>query len=357
MKIWGFVCLIGAAFAFVSCGNDKKDGATPVKPARQQGGMLTVDGFVVEENSISDRIESPGTLLPAEETQIRSEVSGRIIQLNLREGQNVGKGALLVKLFDEDLQAQLRKLKVQLEIAAKTEERQRELLAINGISQQDYDLSTLSVENLKADIQSVQIAIAKTEIRAPYSGKIGLRNVSLGAFVSPTEIITTLRQVETLKLEFSVPEKYAKDIHTGTLINFRVDGGNDDHQAKVIATESGVDQATRTLRIRGLVSEKHPELVPGVFARITVQLGKNNEALMVPTQAVIPQARTKQVVVFRKDSALFVDVETGTRDSAFVEIVTGIKPGDTIITTGLMAIRPNAKIRVGKVNRYQKAKS
>ncbi len=315
-----------------------------------------MDGFEVSTNAVSDLIDVPGSLLPSEETQIKPEVNGRITQLNIKEGTDVRKGALLVKLFDQDLQAQLRKLKVQLEIASKTEDRQRELLAINGISQQDYDLSTLNVENLRADIQSVEIAIAKTEIRAPYSGKLGLRNVSLGAYVSPNEIITTLRQVETLKLEFSVPEKYAKEIGPGTLINFKVDGGTDNHQAKVIATESGVDQSTRTLRVRALVTEKHPELVPGIFARVTVQLGKNAEALLVPSQAIIPQARTKQVVVFRHDSAMFVDVETGLRDSAFVQVTSGLKPGDTVVTTGLMAIRPNGKIKVGKVSRYQKAK-
>lgn len=355
MKISRLICLLMAVMVLASCG-DEKNSTAPEGRARPQGGQLTVDGFLVEKRSISDRVEAPGSLLPAEETQIKSEVNGRITQLNIREGSRVNKGALLVKLFDEDLQAQLRKLKVQLEIAAKTEERQRELLAINGISQQDYDLSSLSVENLKADIQSVQIAIAKTEIRAPYSGNIGLRNVSLGAYVSPNEVITTLRQVETLKLEFSVPEKYAKEIRTGTVINFRVDGGRDNHLAKVIATESGVDQATRTLRVRALVSEKHPELVPGVFARVTVQLGNNAEALMVPTQAVIPQARTKQVVLYKQDSVHFIDVETGARDSAFVQILTGLNPGDTVVTTGLMAIRPGSKVKIGKLNRYQKAK-
>jgi membrane fusion protein, multidrug efflux system len=354
MNILRLVLFCLSVLAITGCGDDKK----PLQSAnvRMQQGPLTVDGFIVDENAISDRIEVPGSLLPAEETQIKAEVSGRITKLNLNEGQFVKKGALLVKLFDEDLQAQLKKLRVQLAIAAKTEERQKELLAINGISQQDYDLSTLQVENLKADIQSVQISIAKTEIRAPYDGNIGLRNVSLGAYVAPADIITTLRQVSTLKLEFSVPEKYAKEITTGMVINFRVDGGSENHLANVIATESGVDQATRTLRVRALVTEKHRELVPGVFAKVSIQLGKNANALLVPSQAVIPLARTKQVIVVRRDSALFVDVETGARDSVFVQVISGIKPGDTIATTGLMAIRPGVKIRIGKVNRYKKEK-
>lgn len=341
--------LVAAALMITACEEKKETTA----PNARRSGPLTVEGFIVEERTVSDRIEVPGSLLPEEETQIRAEVSGRVIQLNMKEGDDVAKGALLVKLFDEDLQAQLRKLQVQLEIAQKTEERQRELLAINGISQQDYDLSSLNVENLKADIRSVQIAIAKTEIRAPYAGRVGLRNVSLGAFLSPNEIVTTLRKIETLKLEFSVPEKYAREIKQGAPVQFLVDGGHKLHNGTVMATESGVDQGTRTLRVRARVTEKHPELVPGTFAQIRLQLGKSTNALMIPTQAIIPQARGKQVILLRSDSVQFVDVETGVRDSAFVQVTSGLKKADTVITTGLMAIRPGARVKVGKVSRYK----
>ncbi|HTJ51067.1 MAG TPA: efflux RND transporter periplasmic adaptor subunit [Cyclobacteriaceae bacterium] len=322
--------------------------------ARGPRGPVSADGFVVEIHSISDNIQVPGSLLPFEETQIRAEVSGRIVELNIKEGATVTKGTLLVKLFDRDLQAQLNKLKVQLKIKQKTAERNQELLAINGISQQDYDLSTLDVDNLNADIETTVIAISKTEIRAPYNGNVGLRNVSLGSYLSPTDIITTLREVDQLKLEFSVPEKYAKDIKKGYVVSFRVDGGKQDHKANVLATESSVDQNTRTLKVKAVVNEAHPELVPGIFAKVNLQLGKDNKALMIPTQAVIPQARGKQVILLRKDSASFVNVETGIRDSAFVQILNGLKVGDTVITTGLMAIRPNAKVKITKVNRLAK---
>jgi membrane fusion protein (multidrug efflux system) len=331
---------------FSSCDSEKK---APVAGRARQQGPLTVDAFVVKKSTVSEDVEVPGSLLPFEETAIRAEVGGRIVKLNVQEGSVVDKGTLLVKIFDEDLQAQLNKLKVQLQISEKTEERNRELVKISAISQQDYDLSNLNVENLKADIRSVQIAISKTEIRAPYRGTVGLRNVSLGSYISPSDIVTTIRQVEQLKLDFSVPEKYAQEISKGYTVRFRVDGGSQDHQARVIATENSVDQNTRTLRIKALVTKKHPELVPGVFAKVNLQLGKDDEALLVPTQAVIPNIRDKQVIILRKDSALFTVVETGIRDSAFIQIVKGLNVGDTVITTGLMAIRPNAKVKVTKV--------
>ncbi len=337
---------------------DKAGGAGPQAGnggANRQRGPMVVEGFLVETSEVSEAVEVPGSLLPAEETQIRAEVSGRIVQLNIPEGGIVPKGAVLVKLFDQDLQASLRKLEVQLQIAQKTEERQKELLAINGISQQDYDLATLNVDNLKADIESVKIAISKTEIRAPYEGQVGLRNVSLGSYLGQTDIVTTLRDVNQLKLDFFVPEKYAKAINKGYTVRFRVDGGRKDHVGTVIATEGNVNQTTRTLRIKAIVKDKDQELVPGAFVKVNLQLGETNDALMIPTQAVIPTARNKQVILLRKDSAIFSIVETGIRDSAYVQINSGLKKGDTVITTGLMAIRPSQKLKIGKLTRVPKS--
>lgn len=343
-----FLGVLVISISAIACG--KKEAAAPTGQARQMKAP-EVEGFVVRPQSIVDNIEVPGTLIPGEQTQIRAEVSGRVVQLNIKEGTVVEKGALLVKLFDGDLQNQLKKLKIQLKIARATEQRQAELLKINGISQQDYDLVKLNVETLKVDIEATEIAIVKTEIRAPYSGQLGLRSISLGAYISPADIITTVRQVSDLKLEFSIPEKYAKEIKTGDKITFRVDGGQRDHTANVIATENSVEQTTRTLRIRALVDKIDDELVPGIFARVNLQLGKTADALLVPTQALISTARNKQVAVLRKDSVVFNVVETGARDSVFVQITNGLKTGDTIVTTGLMVLKPNAKVKVTRVNK------
>lgn len=340
--------LLAGVLLLAACDSKKPGGPRTGQNQRQQG-PLTVEAFLARTSSISEDIEVPGSLFPWEETQIRSEVNGRIIQLNIPEGTVVPKGTLLVKLFDQDQQAQLRKLRVQLQIAIKTVQRQKELLAINGISQQDYDLSALNVDNLRADIQSTEIAISKTEIRAPYEGEIGLRRISVGSYLSSSDVITTLRDVRQLKLEFSVPEKYAKNIFKGSQVWFRVDGGQVDHQAAVIATEGNIEATTRTLKVRALVAKKHPELVPGIFARVHLQLGKDNKAILVPTQAVIPQARNKRIILFHGDSAVFQIVETGIRDSSYVQILRGVKAGDTVITTGLMAIRPGTKVKISSV--------
>lgn len=317
-------------------------------PGKQ--GPAKVIGYVVKTGPVSEPLQLAGTLLPMEETELHAEVSGRVTQLNIKEGTVVPAGTLLVKLFDGDLQAQLRKLQVQLQIAEKTEERSRELLKLNGISQQDYDLTYLQVNNIKADIELIKTSIAKTEIRAPYTGKIGFKNISMGAYVTPATIITTIRQVNQLKLQFSIPEKYSSKVKVGETMSFTVQGSTKKFLAKVYATESMVNETNLGLNVRCIVQQQDPSLVAGGFAKVDVDFAKNNEAILVPSQAILPQARGKKVVLYQNGVAVFVDVKTGIRDSVNVEITSGLKIGDTVITTGLLGIRPEAKIKLTKVN-------
>jgi membrane fusion protein (multidrug efflux system) len=305
---------------------------------------------VVRTRPLNENIEVPGTLLPYETTEIRPEISGRIVDMNIPEGRVVQKGALLVKLFDGDLQAKLKKLQVQLSIAQKTVERQKALLEISGISQQEYDLSQLEANNLSADIELVKVDIGKTHITAPYSGKIGLKNISLGAYVTPADILTTISQVNDLKLEFTVPEKYSESMKRGREVAFSVNGLGKQFKATIMATESGIEANTRTLKVRALVKGRHDQLVSGGFAKVSLDLGSKEEPVVIPTQAIIPQARDKQVIVYRNGQPDFKVVTTGIRDSTFVQILDGLNVGDTVITTTLMAIRPDSKITLTKVN-------
>jgi membrane fusion protein, multidrug efflux system len=334
------------SLAVMACNEEKKEEA-PRRP--RGGGPVQAEGFIVKTTSLSENIEVPGTLLPFEVTEIRPEISGRVVRLNIPEGSHVQQGTLLVKLFDEDLQAQLQKLQVQLQIAQKTAERYRELLKISGISQQEVDLSELQVNNLKADIELVKVNIGKTEIRAPYGGRIGLKSISLGAYISPTNLITTISQVSRLKMQFSVPEKYSVDMGKGRTVDFTVGGATKKFKATILATNSTIEENTRTLQVLTVITGSNPLLVPGSFAKVSLRLAENNQAVIVPTQAIIPQARNKKVVVYRNGSAEFETVVTGLRDSTFVQIMEGVKPGDTIITTALLAIQPDSKIKLTKV--------
>jgi membrane fusion protein, multidrug efflux system len=337
-------------FLIFSCGSKIKDTKTVRKNA---GGpsVLAVEGFVVKPTVLNSSIEVAGTLLPFEETEIHPEVAGKVVMLSVREGAVVRKGTLLAKLFDGDLQAQLHKLSVQLQIANKTQERQEELLKIGGISQQDYDLSLLNVSTIKADMQILQADINKTRIRAPFDGKLGFKNISIGAYITPTTIITTIRQVKKLKLEFSVPEKYSTKAAVGNSVSFSTESSNKRYSAKIVATESGITQETRSLMVHAIVENVDKGVTAGGFAKVNFDMGDNNEAIMVPTQSIIPEARDKKVIKYHDGTATFITVVTGTRDSSKVEILKGLAVGDTIVTTGLLQIKPGSKIKISSLKK------
>ena len=204
MKLKHWKVLTGFIFLFClsSCGTKSKDPppANKTENKSQANAPLPVEGYLVQSSVLNSSIDVAGTLLPFEETEIHPEVSGKIVMLSIKEGAIVRRGTLLARLFDGDLRAQLHKLNVQLAIAKKTQDRQSELLKIGGISQQDYDLSLLSVSTIQADMQILNASINKTIIRAPFDGKIGFKNISIGAYVTPLAIVTTIRQINKLKL-------------------------------------------------------------------------------------------------------------------------------------------------------------
>jgi membrane fusion protein, multidrug efflux system len=342
----GWFCALLVLF---SCSEKKSQSPGQNGSNAQKSGPLPVEALLVKTETISNAIEVTGTILPNEVTEIRPEINGRLVYLNLREGGVVRKGDLLAKIFDGDLQAQLKKLKVQLQIANKTEERQRELLKINGISQQDYDLSLLAVNNLQADIELTEVNISRTEIRAPYAGRIGLKRVSPGAYISPSNILTTISETERLRVEFSVPEKYSSELNIGLDIRFYVEGSATQYNAVVSARESSVDQTTRNLTVRADIRAADKYLLPGSFAKVRIILGKDDNAIMIPTQSIIPVARGKQIIVLNDGQIEFRNIRTGVRDSARVQVVEGLSTGDTLITTGLMFLRPDSKVKVTRL--------
>lgn len=293
-------------------------------------------------------IEVPGTIMASESTEIHAETSGRLVELHITEGAYVKKGDLLAKLYDGDLQAEMHKLDVQLKIAEQTEKRQAELVKIQGISQQEYDLSLLEVLNLKADMDIIREDIRKTEIRAPFSGKLGFRNISPGAYITPATVMTTISQVNQLKVQFSVPERYGAKLIKGLPITFEVDGSGKRFSATVIASEIMIDEATRSLAIRATVNEKDPALIPGVFAKVKLVLEQNTDALMIPNNSVILLGRKKQIYVYQSGKAMPKEIVTGIRDSANIQVLTGINPGDTVITSAILFLRPGLEVNLSE---------
>jgi membrane fusion protein (multidrug efflux system) len=277
---------------------------------------------------------------------MQPEISGRVVSINFKEGTNVKSGALLVKLFDGDLQAQLKKLAVQLTIAEATEKRQKELLDIKGTSQQDFDNASLSVNNIKADMELLKVRISQTEVRAPFSGRLGFRNISLGAYVNPSTIITNISQLDVIKVEFAIPEKYAPEMLPNKILTLHTADQTNVYYATVIASQNLISAETRNLSVKAIVKKPDASLTPGTFVEVNIGLGYNANAIMVPTEAVIPSTRTKRVIVMREGKAVFQDINTGYRDATRVEIIGSISPGDTIITSGLLSIKDGMPCKV-----------
>lgn len=349
--IW-FLIALAALVAGIIVYNKVLHPKNPTNKGKSRGGQKTmsVNAHVVSATTLSNNIVASGTLMAFEEVELHPEVSGKITQLNLNEGTSVAKGTLLVKLYDADLQAQLRKSQLQKTQAEKTEQRLKQLLAINGVGQQEYDDVITQINNISADIDLLQAQISKTEIRAPFNGVVGLKNVSLGAYVSPTTVIATFQQIDPLKVDFTIPEKYASAVHNGDNVNFNVDGFSEVFKGKVYAIEPRIDEATRTIKIRALVQNNKAKAYPGAFAKIDLGLKTIPNALMVPTQCVIPDARDKKVIVVKNGKAQFVKVETGERNEANIQIVSGINEGDTVVTTAIMYIKPGMDINVTQVD-------
>jgi membrane fusion protein (multidrug efflux system) len=355
--------LIFAAVIIIlnACDSSDKKNTTPQSqqagPAKQP--PLPVEAMIVSEKELSTDIEIPGSLMAYESTEIHPETSGRLVLLNIKEGAMVAKGTLLAKLYDGDLQArikslsvQLNKSEIQLKIAQQTEERSAKLLKIQGISQQDYDMTLLQVNNIMADMGIIQAQMGeiranmtKLNIYAPYSGKLGLKNISPGAFVTPSTIITTISEVNQLKLQFSVPEKYGATIKKDQLVDFTIDGSQKNFSASVLATEDAIEENTRSLTVRALVKGNDKELFPGAFARIKIVLGKNEKALMIPNSSIVPQGRKKLIFLAKNNIAISTEITTGVRDSTNIQVLTGLNKGDTVITSGLLFLKPNADIK------------
>jgi membrane fusion protein (multidrug efflux system) len=342
LSISSLACLL---FSCRSNSNAPAKGPAP----RQFSAVPAVEGFIVTPSDVQQTILVSGTLIPFEETVLMPEVAGRVVTIHLPEGQFVRKGTLLVKLFDGDLQASLKKAQAQLEIAEQMQKRQAELIKISGISQSDYDQSVLQVHSISADIEILRVQVRKTEVRAPYDGVIGLRSISPGAQVTPGTQLATIRTVQQLKLDFSVPEKYGSAVRPGMKVVFSVEGSDAKYDATVMATEGGIEEATRNLKARAVVKNREALLKPGAFANVELQLGENKNALMVPTQAVIPQERNKQLIVAKNGKATFVNIKTGVRQAKNIEVTDGIAAGDTVVTTGLLFLKPGAEVKFSKI--------
>jgi membrane fusion protein (multidrug efflux system) len=335
VSLW---CLCAVVLA--GCG-PRSGGAAP-KPST----TILVKGVIARPQALENVVRSSGTVLASESVELVAEAAGRIELLSIREGAHVRRNDLLVTINDDDLQAQLKKIELQITLTSEQEARQKHLYDISGISKEDYDIALNQLNSYKADRDNLLASIRKREIRAPFDGVIGLRYVSEGSYVTPTTRIASVQKLNPLKVDFAIPEKYAGQVGVGDPVEFRSDEARLKFTGKVFAIEPQIDAATRTLQLRAMCDNRSESVFPGAYVQIELQLKRIPNALLIPTQAVVPVLKGQTVYVRKNGAAVSVPVTTGIRTASSVQILTGIAAGDTVITTGLMQMRPGLPVDV-----------
>jgi membrane fusion protein (multidrug efflux system) len=312
--------------------------------------VIPVKAHIVSFTTLNNSVFTTGTILANEEVELRSETSGKITKILFKEGSFVSKGDLLIKINDADLQAQLRRAESKVKLSKEKEARQKQLRDGNLISQEEYDNTVGELNVNQADYDLIKAQIDKTEIRAPFSGVVGLRSVSEGSYVTTSTVIARLQNFNNLKVDFSIPEMYSASVKADDDLEFKISGSTQLFKAKVYAIEPKIDPGTRTLQIRAICSSSYKELIPGAFANVELNLKQTSNAILIPTVSIVPELKGQIVYLYRSGVVVPQPVETGVREETQVQIVKGLSEGDTVITSGILQIRPNSKVKISEIN-------
>lgn len=346
--IAGVALVAVAALAYPKIDFGGEGGAQAAGPA-PQGEPLPVNAYIVKETQLVDRVVATGTLRANEEVNLAAETSGKITQILFSEGRRVSRGDLLVKINDAELIAQRERTLFRLKLAEQQVERQQALFDKGGVSQEELEQTVNQLNVLRAELNLNEAQIAKTDVRAPFDGVVGLRQVSEGTYLSPQTSIATLQDISPIKIDFSLPEKYAGLISSGSDIQFRVSGSDRLYDGKVYAVEPRIDQNTRTLQVRATSPNRDGALYPGSFADVVLVLNEYENALAVPAISVVSELRGKKVYVVKNGVVEVRMVDTGIRSDSTVQVLNGLSLQDTVLTSGLQLVRPGIPVKLADV--------
>ena len=352
---WGIIILIGAGLAglgiyqFTPHENEELTAADAL-PKENKQRTLKVNAQVIKPHLLTDEILVTGRLVPDEEVSLSFETSGKITDIFFTEGTLVKRGELLAKVNDRQLQAQLKRLEAQIPLAEDSVFRQNALLKRDAVSKEAYEQVKTELATLNADIDLIESNIAQTELRAPFDGVIGLRQVSVGTYASPSTIVAKLTKLSPLKVEFAVPERYANDVKTGAGLDFTLEGKLNTFHATVYARESKIDPTTHTLTIRALYPNANSAVLPGRYASIKLNKDEIQNALAVPSEAIVPEMGKDKIFLYKSGKAQPVEITTGIRTEAEVQVLQGLNIGDTIITSGTLQLRTGLPVTLDNIN-------
>ncbi|MFW0735743.1 efflux RND transporter periplasmic adaptor subunit [Flavobacterium sp. T12S277] len=338
------IIVLGGFIAYRVVSNKKKNDES--KKFGDKDTPTTVTGIIVKTSTFDNNLSLSGSIEANEQIEIRSEVSGIVEGIYFTEGTFVNKGQVLFKVNDIELKAQLRQAVTREGLAAENERRAKLLLQKEAISQEEFDVARADHASAQAQSQLIRAQIAKTSVKAPFSGKIGLRSISPGTYITPTILVAKLVNTGKLKITFSIPEKYASQVKTGSSIDFTVSGSDKVYSAKTYAIEPEVEVATRTLQVRAIADNIDGKLFPGTFADVKLPLNIIKDAIVVPSEAIIPVQSGKKVYIANNGKAKEVMVDATTRTDSSILILSGLKAGDTLITSSVMSLKNEAPVKV-----------
>ncbi|HLK97535.1 MAG TPA: efflux RND transporter periplasmic adaptor subunit [Hymenobacter sp.] len=332
-------------------GGGGRGGAASGGPGKAGGGRgqkTPVQVYVVQPTSLSDEVAATGSVLADESVVIKSELSGKITSLNIREGQPVRRGQLLFTINADEAEAAIRKQEYNIKLYRDQERRQRTLLDKEYISAQEYEQANNQLLTAQSDLQALRASLDKAYVRAPFDGVLGLTTATVGTYVSPGAEITSLSRVQPVKIDFSVPGRFASNVRVGDVVSVVDEATNKKFEAKVYAIDPQIDPVSRTLPVRARYSNTKNELRPGAFVKVNLQLGESTDALQVPTEAVIPEASGYSVYTVKDSKMAPKKVKIGIRSEKVIQITDGLAVGDSVIRTGILQVKPGDAVRIIK---------
>ncbi len=318
----------------------------PASAGASRSGAVKVLVHRVKPRTLAEKITANGTVLANESVELRSEIAGKVIAISFEEGGRVQEGDVLLTTNDSELQAQLRQTLYRIDLAKTRVDRQRQLLDQGSTAQDAFDSAANEARVLEAEADLIRAQLEKTRILAPFSGMIGLRMVSEGSYITPSTAIATLQDIDSLKIDFSVSERHMERLHPGTPITFTAGGGNERYTGKIYAIEPAVDLNTRTILLRARTANTSGRLLPGAYANVEVTLDEIKDAILVPTNAIIPGLNQRSLFVVKDGKAVLRAVETGIRLDREIQIVSGLEPDAMVITSGLLMLRDGAPVEL-----------
>jgi membrane fusion protein (multidrug efflux system) len=344
-----FIIIAGLIIGFILYPKFKTEETGP-QVAQRQRSILPVEARIVVPQRIENIIRITGAILANESVTIRSEISGKIEKIYFQEGQRVKEGDILLAINDDEIVAQYERLKFTQKLNEDIEYRQRQLLEKEAISREEYEIALTTLNTTKSDIKEREARLAKHKLMAPFDGIIGLRQVSEGSYITPSDYIVNIYSINPIKIEFSVPGKYSALVEKGDSISFVVESFDKRFTGVIYAVEPRIDERTRTLQIRAICNNEEEVLIPGQFANIEYTLNVLSDALMVPSEAIIPELNSHKVYTYKNGIVNQAQITIGLRTDNEVQVTRGINGGDTVITTGILQVRQGMPVRISSIN-------